>query len=225
MRWQRYYTSRVNLSDILRDLGTRAGPSGTAVAPTPEAVTRGATFGELVDATHHAGFGVVCGLLGLIGIPLIGLGLPIGLAIALGGAQMLIGREQPWLPRRLRRLQLSPKLLLWLGNKLARGTARLERVVRPRHQWLTQGPMWSLVGFGIMVQGLGLALPLPLPGANLMFIIPILFYSLGLLEDDGVLLALGHIATIIDFVLAILFYGLVARYTDDAVRWIGSLFA
>ena len=70
------------------------------------------------------------------------------------------------------------------------GTAAL---VRERLGPLTGGPALGLVGLGLVVLGVGLALPLPIPGSNLVFIIPVLMYAIGLLERDGLMMLVGHV--------------------------------
>lgn len=168
-------------------------------------------MGEIVDATRHAGFGFLAALLALCSLPLPGVGLPFGLAIAFLGLQMIWGQEHPWLPSRIRRHVVSQRTLTLLGDKLARGTRWLEKLVRPRWSRLTRRVAFRLVGVGMVWMGLGLALPLPIPGTNMMFIAPVLIYSVGLLEDDGVLIALGHLTIAIHVGLGLAFWEVIAR--------------
>ena len=58
-------------------------------------------------------------------------------------------------------------------------------------------------GVAIMLQGLGLALPLPIPGTNWIFIIPVILYAIGLLEDDGLLTMICHALTAVQLALAV----------------------
>ena len=58
---------------------------------------------------------------------------------------------------------------------------------------------------------LGLALPLPIPGSNLIFIVPIVLYAIGLLEDDGLLIVLGHVGSVVNVTLVLLLWDAVAR--------------
>ena len=177
------------LSTVLAELDD---PGGTA-APT---------LGEIIDRTAHAGFGFLCAFLALVSIPFFGLSAPFGLAVAVLGAQMLVGRRQPWLPGFLRRRRIPARALRWLSGKLARFTARLERLVRPRLSFLASGP---LMGLSLIVQGIGLALPIPIPGSNWLFVVPILIYAIGLLEADGALVVVGHMATALQIVMGIMF--------------------
>lgn len=175
------------------------------------------TVGELVDKAAEAGFGFLIGVLALIAIPFFGLSTPFGIAIALLGAQLAIGKQRPWLPASARRRQLSmsmldrvlrlfTKRLRWLANATKR---RYETIISPR-----------LTGLGITLLGLGLALPLPIPGSNLIFLIPILIYSIALLERDGLWSALGHLGTLIDMVLLVVFGATVLAVLQGVWHWI-----
>jgi hypothetical protein len=82
-------------------------------------------------------------------------------------------------------------------------------VIRPR-----------VVGLGIVLLALGLALPLPIPGSNMIFLIPLFVYAIGLLERDGVWIAIGHVGTLIDMSLLVVFGATVVKVLERAWHWI-----
>ena len=168
-------------------------------------------LGTVLDVTQHAGFGFLIGFLAILAVPVPGLGMPFGLGVAFLGAQLVVGRQHPWLPGLLRRRRVSLRTRRWLAEKLARATGWMERLIKPRWPVLFRKGVWKLVGFGLLVQGIGLALPLPIPGSNIIFIAPIVVYALGLLEDDGLLVALGHAATLVNIALTLLLWDGIAR--------------
>jgi hypothetical protein len=168
-------------------------------------------LGTVLDTTQHAGFGFLIGFLAILAVPVPGLGGPFGLGVAFLGAQLLVGRAHPWLPGLLRRRSISQRTRRWLGAKLARATGWMERLIKPRWSFFFRKGVWWMCGLGLLVQGVGLALPLPIPGSNMVFIAPIVVYALGLLEDDGLLVALGHVATLANVALVILLWDAVAR--------------
>jgi hypothetical protein len=200
---------RLRLSSVLAELDDHLGPRESL------------TLGEVVDRTAHAGFGFLIALLALLAIPFVGLSTPFGLAIGFVGAQMLAPAERPWLPARVREHVISRRTLRWLAEGLAHWTARLERVVQPRLPALVRRPAWMLVGVGVLVQGLGLALPLPVPGSNWIFIAPILVYALGMLEDDGVLILVGHAITAVQIALAAAFWVTIVESLGRLAGWLG----
>src|SRR5262249_56348898 len=79
-------------------------------------------------------------------------------------------------------------------------------------------------GLGIVILGIGLALPLPIPGSNAIFIAPIIVYAIGLLENDGALVLLGHVATVVLVLLGILFWVVVKNALIEVWRWLHAAF-
>lgn len=196
---------------MLRELGADDGDA-------PPARAEGITVGELVDRSAEAGFGFLIGVLTLIAIPFFGLSTPFGLAIALGGIQLAIGMPRPWLPKRARRRQLSMAMLDRVLALLSRRTKWLSRSTRRRWERLV---IPRLVGLGIVLLGLGLALPLPIPGSNMVFLIPLFVYAVGLLERDGIWILIGHICTLIDMTLLVVFGATVLLALERVWHWIG----
>jgi hypothetical protein len=201
---------RLRLDEMLRELGAADGDA-------PQARAEAITVGELVDRSAEAGFGFLIGVLTLVAIPFFGLSTPFGLAIALGGVQLAIGMPRPWLPKRARARQLSMAMLDRVLALLSRRTKWLSRSTRRRWERLL---MPRLVGLGIVLLGLGLALPLPIPGSNMVFLIPLFVYAVGLLERDGIWILLGHLGTLIDMTLLVVFGATVLLALEHAWHWI-----
>ena len=175
------------------------------------------TVGELVDKAAEAGFGFLVGILCLIAIPFFGLSTPFGLAIALIGAQMIVGKEHPWLPKRARRRQLSISMLDRVATMLSKRTRWLVKMTKRRHETIVAP---KIVGFGITLLALGLALPLPIPGSNLVFLIPIFIYAVGLLERDGLWIAIGHVCLLVDVTLMFVFGATIVTVFEKLWSWI-----
>jgi hypothetical protein len=201
---------RLRLDEMLRELGARTEESD---APRRD----GIPLGDLVDNAAESGFGFVVGLLALIAIPFFGLSTPFGLAIALVSSQLAFGRARPWLPMRVRRRVLSMAMLDRVLGLVTRRLRWLANSTRRRWQSLV---MRKLVGVGITLLGLGLALPLPIPGSNMIFIVPIIVYSIGLLERDGMWIVIGHVLTFIDFVLTVAFGATVVAVLERVWHWL-----
>ena len=202
---------RLRLDELMRELGARE-KSDTSTDERPEAIT----VGELVDKAAEAGFGFLVGILTLIAIPFVGLSTPFGLAIALIGAQMLLGRTKPWLPQRFRRRALRMTMLDRVLGLLTRRTRWLARSTRPRWDVVIRP---RAIGLGIVLLALGLALPLPIPGSNLVFLVPLFVYAIGLLERDGVWIALGHLSIVVHAVLVIVFSKTIVLVFEQIAGW------
>jgi hypothetical protein len=207
----------LRLSRMLQDLGAFAGPKEDR-PPAPEQpdnltprlrrkwrkkheakLRSNLSIGDMIDHTKHAGFGFLAALLALLAAA-VPIGGPMGLAIALLGVQMIIGRDFPWIPGRLRQYRIAMSTLDWITHRLVKWTLGAERYIRPRLPIMTRGPFWGACGVGLIFMGLGLAQPIP--GTNYFFIIPSLLYAIGMLEDDGALILTAHAITF-GFALAI----------------------
>ncbi len=199
------------MSELLLELG--------AIDDEPPDAGRDGTLsvGELVDKASEGGFGFLIGILSLIAIPFFGLSTPFGIAIALIGAQMIVGRTQPWLPKRARKRELSMAMLDRVATMLSRRTRWIGKVTRRRYEAMLQP---RVIGFGITLLALGLALPLPIPGSNLIFLVPIFIYALGMLERDGVWIAIGHVCVIIDLTLMVIFGATIVAVLAKIWAWI-----
>lgn len=207
--------AKLRLEELLAELGaleeiTAAKSDRTMVI----------TVGDLVDKAQHAGFGFLTAVLALVAIPFVGLSTPFGLLIALLGAQMLIGRQKPWLPNRARKRALAISTLDRVATMLARRTRWMARLTRRRWTGALRGPAWHLVGLGVTLLALGLALPLPIPGSNIVFLAPIFVYAIGLLEQDGVCIALGHCGVLVNGGLAVLFGKTVLGVLHALLGWV-----
>ena len=203
---------RLQLDLLLAELGARDADGDGIPDPRPESIS----MGELVDRAAEGGFGFLVGLLTLIAIPFFGLSTPFGLAIALIGLQMVVGRKKPWLPNRARKRELKMTMLDKVASLLARRTRWIARATRRRYELLIST---RLVGLGITILALGLALPLPIPGSNLVFLIPIFIYAMGILEKDGLWILLGHVALLIDIALLFVFGNVVAMVLSKCWHW------
>lgn len=221
---------RLRLDELLRQMGASDGaPAEPAVALSAGEATAAVsgsatveraeslTVGALVDKAEEGGFGFLIGVLSLIAIPFVGLSTPFGLLIALLGAQLMFGRSHPWLPARARRRSLAMAMLDRVLGLLTRRTRWLAKLTRRRWEPVIQP---RLVGLFIVLLAIGLALPIPIPGSNLVFLIPLFIYAIGLLERDGAWIAVGHACTLANVALLIAFGATVATVLTRLWHWI-----
>src|SRR5262249_45345462 len=100
---------------------------------------------------------------------------------------------------------------------LTRRTRWLAKSTRRRWEFLVQP---RLVGLFLVFLAAAPALPLPFPGSNLIFLIPLFIYSVGILERDGVWIAIGHGWTLVDGALLFVFGGAVLEVLDRMWSWL-----
>jgi hypothetical protein len=203
---------RLRLDELLRELGAREQPCDRETDNRPAI-----TVGELVDKAAEAGFGFLIGVLTLIAIPFFGLSTPFGLAIALIGVQLLAGKARPWLPARARKRLLQMAMLDRILAILGKRAKLITRTTRKRWDLMLRP---RLAGLGVVLLALGLALPLPIPGSNMIFLVPLFIYAIGLLEHDGVWIAIAHLATLVDMALLIVFGATVLHVLSRLWHWV-----
>jgi len=203
---------RLRLDELLRELGAK-----DVDLDGKDDRSGHISIDDLLIKASEAGFGFLIGILVLIAIPFFGLSTPFGVAIATLGFQLMIGRAKPWLPKTIRKRQLSMEMLDRVLGILTKRTKWLSKSTRRRSEFMIRP---RLIGFGVLLLSLALALPLPIPGSNLVFLIPLFVYAVGLLERDGVWIILGHLATLVDVALLIVFGATVVAVLGRIWNWI-----
>lgn len=182
------------------------------------------TLGALLDAMDERAFGLVllmlavpCCIPFLYGVPQI-VSLPM-LAVVFQIAQ---GREQPWLPERLKSRGLDVSTLRSILGRVAKYVGWVERLAKPRLAGLTEGVGLRIVGAVLLIPVASILSPIPLsntpPGVGVAVV------AVGLLERDGVLTLAGlAFATLWALALfgALAFFGL--EGIDLAKDWIKGL--
>lgn len=204
---------RLRLDELLRELGAKDVDQDGK----DDRANHHITIDDILVKASEAGFGFLIGILVLIAIPFFGLSTPFGLAIAALGFQLMIGRGKPWLPKTIRKRQLSMAMLDRVLGILTRRTKWLSKSTRRRYEFVIRP---RLIGLGVLLLSLALALPLPIPGSNLVFLIPLFIYAVGLLERDGVWVIVGHLATLVDVALLIVFGATVVAVVTRIWNWL-----
>lgn len=158
-----------------------------------QAKHRPITIGELIDSLDEAAFAFIAIILVLPFLQPLPLG-PIsvagGLTFAVLGLQLLRGHESPVLPKRIRALELHEKTLQIMIGVGLRIIDFCRKITRPRMQYLVSGNTGRQVSGSILLAGgllMAIPFPIPLPFNNAVPGLAILFYCIGELEDDGLM--------------------------------------
>lgn len=153
------------------------------------------TLGGLIELFEEKAFAFVFVL--LMGVP--ALPLPTGgathvfeIVTALLALQLIVGRDEIWLPQRWRRLQLAGPGRQKFLNGLMRMIRRLERFSKPRFRFLFNQRLSSIV-FGVLVLGgtVGAFAAPPFTGLDTLPSLGVVLLSLAVLLEDFVLAAIG----------------------------------
>jgi len=145
-----------------------------------------------MERMEERGFGLAIVLLALLTlIPILppGTAAMAGLLYVVGGLQMLAGRRQPWIPRRLAQYRLSEAAVAALRQRGVSLLQRFERFSRPR--WTPMGDEALLRLTAVVVLAMGVVLFLPLPFLNSLPGLSMLAVGIGLMNRDGVFLLVG----------------------------------
>jgi hypothetical protein len=167
------------------------------------------TLGSLIDLFEEKSFAILFVL--LLGVP--ALPLPTGgvthvfeIIAVLLALQLVVGREQIWLPQRWCKLELAGEKQRRFIAGLTRMIRRLERFSRPHLRLLFDHRLSNIV-FGLLVIGgsAGAFLAPPFTGLDTLPALGVVMLSLGVLLEDvivvGVALLVGVAGVALEIVL------------------------
>jgi hypothetical protein len=182
------------------------------------------TANQLIARTEGRGFYFLFIILSLpfvAWISLPGMSTILGPMIALLALRLALGKE-PRLPSSLGDRVLPPKLkqnILSGGLKFCRF---LEKGVRPRRTtWMTWRIARFLHALLVIFMALLLALPLPSPpflGSNALPSYAIILLALSMMEEDGVMIWFGYLASLVATAYFVVLGGLIATQLGNWFR-------
>lgn len=123
-----------------------------------------------------------------------------GIILALIAIQIVAQRPRLWLPTRLARRGILRGDLARVLDRVLPRVRWFEKYCRPRAPPFTGRVAETAVGIVVVILGIVLILPIPLLG-TLPPGFAIVILALGLLEQDGVVVAAGILASLIAFIL------------------------
>lgn len=144
------------------------------------------TVGEMINVIGKGGFGVLFLLLSMpsaLPLPAAGYSTPFGVAIAILGLQMILGRRTPWIPSRFEKFKLKQEFSEKMLNFTIRFMEKFEHWIRPRFSFLCKGYWAIFMGSLIVIMACLMILPIPL--TNTVPAMMVFFMALGLTENDG----------------------------------------
>jgi hypothetical protein len=176
------------------------------------------TVDALIDLFGPKSFAVLFVI--LLGVP--ALPLPTGgathvmevIAVLLA-AQLVLGRDDVWLPKRWRRLELAGSRQQKFLRGLLKLIRRLERMSKPRGRWLFEHGASNAV-FGLLVIGGTVAafFAPPFSGLDTLPSLGVVLLSLGVLMEDVAIALAGIVVVLIGAALEIV----LGKAAVDAVK-------
>ena len=119
-----------------------------------------------------------------------GVSMVMALPILLVAPQIMMGRKALWLPKWLGRRKVNHAELAKVLARVLPPLERVEKMVRPRLQFLTGRAGEMLAGLACTL--IGVILVLPIPFANLLPSWSLGAFSLGLTRHDGLFVVAGY---------------------------------
>lgn len=194
-----------------------------------EAGEDGFRLEDLLDRMDERAFGLAilimaipCLVPGLYGPPQI-----LGVPIILFAGQMLLGRQEPWLPSGLRARRVPKAWLVGMADFAEKRLRWLERLARPRLTPLATGLAEKFAALMMIVATLTIIIPF----TNTVPSIALALLALGLLQRDGLLvlggslIALAWAGLVIGIPIGILFgVGFIMDFAREHMPWALEMF-
>jgi hypothetical protein len=163
-----------------------------------EAPTDYFTLGWLLGRLHKHSFGIIMLLLAVIAMAP-GICIIAGVLLMVPALQMIAGRSAPVFPRRIAARPLPTRHLAVLIRRAMPVLRYVEKMAHPR--WPTPHQATKrLVGTVVVIQNTTLLFA-PIPLFNILPALVIALISLAYLEEDGLLLSIALLATLIMLVV------------------------
>ncbi len=153
------------------------------------------TLGKVTRVIKQQGFGAL--LLAPAGILILPVGAIPGVPIAcsvfitLIAGQIVIGREEVWLPKRLRTLSMSRSKFIQTVRRAKPFAKKIDTVVQARFEVLTTDFAHRIVASICIALAIPMAFIGFIPFIPMLLALPILFFSLGMCVKDGFLTLCG----------------------------------
>ncbi|WP_306002337.1 exopolysaccharide biosynthesis protein [Brevundimonas sp. C43] len=194
-----------NITRLLRRLADDGGDAGL-------------TLHEIRDRLDERAYGLLILLLsipclvpGLYGVPQV-----VGLIVILLAGQMLVGREEPWLPRWFLNLRCKGSWLKAMADFAETKLGWIDRLSRPRLRRFADGPGEKLAAVFMILATVTIVMPL----TNTIPSIALALLSVGLIQRDGLFVLAGcAVTTVWLTILGALGTGLLMG-AEWATRWL-----
>lgn len=128
-----------------------------------------------------------------------------GIPLLILTAQMALGRDRPWFPRPFDERGVTKEELCRLIDKMLPLERRVERILKPRLCALTNRRAARVIGVVSLILSTILWLPIPL--GNHAPALSMSLFAMALIYRDGLLVALGALATLASIALLSLSIG------------------
>jgi hypothetical protein len=156
------------------------------------------TVKDLLGGLESRAFGIPLAALSageLVPVPIPGFSLVISVPMAAIGPQMIVDREQLFLPKSLLNRRLPGRLVKRIVRSMLPTVRRIDRFAQNRVSILTGTAGRRLAGLAVSL--LAFLIALPVPGTNAPLALTVFIIAMGLIRGDGLLIAAGLVLTVV----------------------------
>lgn len=158
------------------------------------------SIGDILEMVGRRSFGPILLVAGIITLaPLVGdiPGVPtiMGTIVFLIAIQLLLNQQNLWLPKILLKRSVEKKKLHKALKKLEKPAKFIDRFLRPRLRFLTEGPMIYVIAAICLLISLAMPLMEFVPFSANFAGAALTAFGLSLIAKDGLLALMGHIFT------------------------------
>ena len=144
---------------------------------------------------------LLCALPEALPLPIAGTSAFVAIPLLLVSTQLMLGFRHPWLPHQVLDRPLKRQHFEKLTYRAIRYLRKIERVLKPRWQFFTHPAFERCIGLLLMI--LAVVVALPIPFGNMLPAMVIVFICLGMVEKDGLVLAISSLVACVILALAI----------------------
>ena len=146
-------------------------------------------------------------------IPMLGLSTPFGFLM---GAISILAylNKPPYLPQRWKNKKISSVMVLKITIGFEKIFNKISFIIHPRWPMFFTHPVRIFNTILIVANCIALALPIPIPFTNTLPAYAIFTMTLALLEDDGFLVLLSYLLS----VLTVIYFVLITRGLESGLR-------
>ena len=205
-------------------LGATSEPTSDVLLRAVRGESNKVSVEQILDALDARSFGLAVLLFSLPSIVPMPPGVPtvVGIILLIVAVQMVVGREDLWLPGILSKREFDRKAIVGAFEGLAPRLQMIERVMKPRLLFMTGRVGAVFIGVIVLIMAIVLILPLP-PGGNFPPALACAVLGMGLAQRDGAIVLVGLVVSVVALV-AVSFVTLVfIQQLPAMLDWLGGL--
>jgi len=153
------------------------------------------TLVDILDLTEERIFGFLLVILSLpsaLPLPAPGYSIPFGILLFILALQLILGRQNPWLPEKMRKGSMPLEKVQGVVKAGIPWLRRIEALTKPRMTYICTSLPGRVV-IGVAIALMAIFMMIPVPGTNTLPAMGIFVTGFGLIEDDGSIALAGLI--------------------------------